>query len=65
MIQWLERWTAPGDTVLDLFAGLGSVAVACLHTGRRYVGAEIDPDRFEAARLNIHRALNGLKNGPT
>ena len=55
MAGWLERWTKPGDLVVDLFAGLGPVAVACLATGRDYLGAEIDPVRCEAARLKIYR----------
>lgn len=41
----LRRWTKPGDLVLDLYAGRGSVARACLAEGRRYVGAEIDVER--------------------
>lgn len=49
MCEWLERWTEPGDMVLDLFAGLGPVARACARTGRRYVGAEIDPERYRQA----------------
>ena len=50
-VQWLmkmiERWTEPGDTVLDLYAGLGSMALACHLTDRKYIGAEIDPIRHE------------------
>lgn len=49
MRGWLRRWTEPGDVVLDLYAGLGGVARACRAEGRRYVGAEIDPDRHAAA----------------
>lgn len=57
MAGWIERWTEPGDLVLDLFAGLGPVARACARTGRRYVGAEIDPDRYRQAvdRLALDR----------
>lgn len=52
----IRRWTRPGDLVLDLYAGSGSVAIACVDTGRRYVGAEIDPTRHAAAlgRLADH-----------
>ena len=49
MVAWLERWTEPGDLVLDLFAGMAPVARACARTGRQYVGAEIDPDRYRQA----------------
>lgn len=49
--QWIQRWVPPGGLVLDLYAGLGSVAEAVLLAGegRRYVGAEIDPERHAAA----------------
>ena len=46
---WIERWTKPGDLVVDLFAGLGPVARACARTGRRYIGAELDPARHRQA----------------
>ena len=38
-----------GAKVLDLYAGLGTVAEACALEGRRYVGAEVDPDRHARA----------------
>lgn len=49
MAAWMERWTKPGDLVLDLFAGLGPAARAAARTGRRYVGAEVDPERYRMA----------------
>lgn len=45
---------APSNAlVLDLYAGTGTAAIACLKNGQRYVGAEIDPERYAAARMNI------------
>lgn len=56
-IDWqrnmLRCWSSPGDLVLDVYAGLGSVARACLAEGRRYVGAEIDPDRHRIAMTKL------------
>jgi hypothetical protein len=51
MAQWIRRWTAPGALVVDPYAGLGSVAEAVLLAGggRRYLGAEIDPERHASA----------------
>jgi len=46
---WLERWTEPGDLVLDVFAGRGPMARACYLKGRRYVGIEIEQSRIEEA----------------
>jgi DNA modification methylase len=39
--------------VLDLFAGLAPMARACHATGRRYIGAEIDPDRHHQAMCRL------------
>lgn len=47
--NWIRAWTDPGDLVLDLYAGLAPVARACAIEGRRYVGAEIDPERHAKA----------------
>lgn len=35
--------TKEGDVVLDVFAGVGSTAVACKQLKRRYLGCDIDP----------------------
>jgi len=53
--------TRPGDFVMDPFFGSGTVGVACLKHGRRYVGVELNPDYVTAAldRLSI-ASLNGL-----
>ena len=47
----VRGWCPPGGLVLDLYAGLGSVARAVRRAGegRRYVGAEIDPERHAGA----------------
>jgi len=60
-LAWLERlvcsFSAPGATVLDVYAGLAPLARACVRTGRQYVGAEIDEARHRAAlsRLALER----------
>lgn len=56
---WVRAWTEPGDLVLDLYAGMAPMARACLLEGRRYVGAEIDPERHRQAmdRLNMAWSL--------
>ncbi|WP_270813953.1 DNA-methyltransferase [Exiguobacterium sp. CinTr1] len=32
----------PGDVVLDCFMGSGTTAIACINTGRNYIGFELD-----------------------
>lgn len=44
----------PNDAVVfDPFAGSGTTGVACLAEGRRFIGVEIDPGHFAAARARI------------
>jgi 16S rRNA G966 N2-methylase RsmD len=56
--QILSRWTAPDDTVLDLFSGSSGMAVAliALGRGRKYVGVDNDPDIMDAVHARIGRA---------
>ncbi len=39
----IELYTYVGDVVLDPFCGAAQTALACLRTGRHYVGFDIDP----------------------
>jgi len=45
--------SARGDTVLDPFAGSGTVGVVALRNGRNFVGIELNPDYAEMARERI------------
>jgi site-specific DNA-methyltransferase (adenine-specific) len=49
----LEQLTDRGDVILDPFMGSGTTGVACLRTGRHFVGVEIDPGYFEIARKRL------------
>ena len=48
----------PGDTIYDPFMGSGSFGVACLRTGRKYIGSEISRDYFKTALLKIKQAVS-------
>jgi site-specific DNA-methyltransferase (adenine-specific) len=47
--ELLLDFTQPGDVILDPFLGIGSLGVACLETGRKYIGVELDPTYFAIA----------------
>lgn len=57
MIWLVERVTLPGEMVLDPFAGSGTTLVACLKTGRRCIGMEIDPTYIPI----IHRRVKSAE----
>lgn len=41
--------------ILDGFMGSGTTAVACMETGRNYIGYEIDKEYYDIAIKRIHR----------
>jgi site-specific DNA-methyltransferase (adenine-specific) len=45
-----------GGVVLDPFMGSGTTGVACLQTGRRFIGIELDAAYFEIARQRLEAA---------
>ena len=51
--ELVERFSEPGDLVLDPFLGGGTTAVACKQTGRRCIGYELDADMAERARERL------------
>lgn len=52
----IRTYTNEGDTVLDNCMGSGSTGVACINTGRDFIGIELDPGYFEAAKHRIEEA---------
>lgn len=57
LMEYLIRtYTREGETVLDNCMGSGTTGVACVNTGRRFVGIEQDPMYFAIAFDRITRA---------
>ncbi len=53
-------WTPPGCLILDPFCGSGTTGVACMQTGRRFIGMEIDAGYCDIARRRIAAAADTL-----
>jgi site-specific DNA-methyltransferase (adenine-specific) len=53
-------WSNPGDVVLDPFMGSGTTAVACIRTGRNYIGFEISPEYCGIAKNRIDAEVDKL-----
>lgn len=55
---YMENSSRRGETVLDPFMGSGTTGVACVNTGRNFIGIERDERYFEIARKRISDASN-------
>jgi site-specific DNA-methyltransferase (adenine-specific) len=54
LFEYLIRtYTRPGDLVLDSCIGSGTTAIACLNSGRNFIGFELDPEYFRLAQRRI------------
>lgn len=61
MLEYLiKTYTNEGDTVLDFTMGSGSTGVACLNTGRNFIGIEKDDKYFEIAKQRIESVTSQL-----
>jgi site-specific DNA-methyltransferase (adenine-specific)/modification methylase len=47
-----------GDTILDPYMGSGTTGVACIRTGRRFIGVEIEPRYAAIAVERMERELS-------
>ena len=56
LMRALVQIAPVGSTVLDPFMGTGTTGVACIETGRDFVGIEIDPDYFAIAGERVAEA---------
>jgi site-specific DNA-methyltransferase (adenine-specific) len=53
MTQIIENYTRPGDLILDPYMGSGTTGIACLNTGRRFIGIEKDANYYEVAQSRL------------
>jgi DNA modification methylase len=56
LLDWVCKFTEPGETVLDPFMGSGTTGVACTKLGCKFIGIEQRPDYFELACQRIEDA---------
>jgi DNA modification methylase len=50
----IKYYSYVNDLVLDPFMGSGTTGIACLNTGRQFIGIEKDPDYFHLATTRIN-----------
>lgn len=56
----IMTYTNENETVLDFTMGSGSTGVACVNTGRDFIGIELDEEYFKIAEQRIEKAQNRL-----
>lgn len=55
LLEWLiKTYSNEGSIVLDNCMGSGTTGVACLNTGRNFIGVEIDKEYFSIAEDRIN-----------
>ena len=63
LLEYLIRtYTNKGETVLDNCMGSGSTGVACVNTGRNFIGMELDDEHFGIAKTRIEEHLQKIDN---
>lgn len=55
MCRIVSDYSRSGDTVADICMGAATTGVACLRTGRNFIGIEKDPQHFETACARLKR----------
>lgn len=54
--EWaIKVYSEQNDVILDPFMGSGTTGMACMNTGRKFIGIEMDDKYFEIAKNRINR----------
>ena len=63
VIKWCMEYLELSDdtTILDPFMGSGTTGVACVQTGRNFIGIEIDPTYYAIAEKRIKDAQQQMR----
>lgn len=59
----VKLWSAPGDLVLDPFAGIGSTGFVAVKLERRFVGVELKESYWQTGVRNLQRAVRERQQG--
>ena len=64
LLSYLIRtYTREGEVVLDNCMGSGSTGVACIQTGRMFIGMEKEEKYFQIAKMRLEREESLPKQG--
>lgn len=57
LMNWSLSFLNGSQVILDPYMGSGTTGIACIRTGRRFIGIEIDDHYFNVAKERIQREL--------
>lgn len=60
----IERYTNPGDTILDPYAGSGTTLRAAIDCGRKAIGIEIDPQYVAVILKRLSQSVFDFQGEP-
>jgi site-specific DNA-methyltransferase (adenine-specific) len=60
VLLFLANHTQEGDLVADPFMGSGTTGVACVRTGRRFIGIELDDEHYETSLARIQEEIGRM-----
>ena len=58
---FIRNNSKPNDIVFDGFIGGGSTALAALHTGRKFIGYELDEKYYQIACQRIDQEIGVIQ----
>ena len=63
LLEWLVKtYTNEGETVLDCTCGSGTTLLACMNTGRKYIGIEKDEEYYHVCEERIEENRKRLRS---
>ena len=57
LMYLIKTYTQEDALILDTFMGSGTTGVACINTGRKFIGMELDDNYFGIAKTRIENAM--------
>lgn len=57
LMYLIKTYTQEDALILDTFMGSGTTGVACINTGRKFIGIELDDNYFSIAKTRIENAM--------
>ncbi len=61
--ELIEKFSEPGDVILDPFLGGGTTAVVALRLRRKFIGADIDKNAINTTEIRVREVIGSAAGG--